>query len=224
MKKTLIIALTLTLLAPAAMAKKEKTKKEKEPPHEYVVKMNNGNAISGILSQDWVRWPAKSINVDFKIKQSDGTEQQITVNEIDTIYDMTDGRKFVAVNLPYPRIGKTGNIVKWIAKCGPKSEHGEVLTYTAWYNFQRGTFFEWGLAETHCMRFENDSIAYPFYYPPQNGEFNTSIMKKKLKEIRPEAVEYLTKYFKSNKEQRKQLQKHPELFLEAYEDFIQYNK
>lgn len=218
MKKLLIIAMALTLLAPAAMAKKEK--KEKEQPHEYVVKMTDGKEVAGILSQDWVRWPAKSVNVDFKIKQSDGKEQQITVNEIDTIYDKTSGERFVGANIPSPRLGKAGRIIKWIAKCGPKSEHGEVLTYVAWYNFSRGTFSEWQLANTHCMRFDNDSIAYPFYYPPQNGEFNTSIMKKHLKEIRPEVVEYLTKYFKSNKEQRKQLSEHPELFLEAYETYM----
>lgn len=218
--KHLLLAMLAFLLVPAAIVAKNDKKKEKEPPHQYLVKLNDGEEVSGILSQDWVRWPAKSVNVDFKIKSTDDTEHKITVEQIDTIYDLTSGQKFVAINIHSPRLGKSGKIIKWIAECGPKSEHGEILTYVAWFSFMRGTRSEMDLARVRCMRFENDSITYPFYFPPQNGEFNIHQMKKYLKDIRPDAVEFIDKYFKQNKDLRKRLADEPGIFLEAYEKFL----
>ncbi|MCM1071449.1 MAG: hypothetical protein NC210_05485 [[Clostridium] fimetarium] len=220
--KHLLIAMLAAMMIPfAAFGKKEKKgADDNKAPHNYRVVLSDGSTVEGILSKDWVRWPAKSVNVDFKIKAPDGTETKITVEEIDTIYDLTNGDKFIAANIPVPKIGNTGRVVKWIAKCGPKSEHGEIITYVAWFSFSNGTRSNWELAPVHCMRFDNDSVAYPFQYPNQNGSFNTSVMKKHLKEIRPEAVEYINKYFKDNKKLKKQLPDNPGLFLEAYEQYL----
>lgn len=218
MKQIFIIMILFSFIPMSVFAKKEKDKKE--PPHQYSVSMNDGTTIEGVLSQDWVRWPAKSVNVDFKIKTAGGEERKITVNEIDTIYDLTNGEKFVAANLLSPRIGKTGRTVKWISKCGQKSSHGEILSYVAWFNFLQGSRSSWDLGTVHCIRFENDSVAYPFHYPPQNGEYNVSVMKKQLKTIRPDAVEFIDRYFKSNKAEKKKLAEQPELFLNVYEDYL----
>jgi len=224
MKQLIIAMLAASIIPFAVSGKKEKKEAEDKIPHTYKVSMTDGSTVEGILSQDWVRWPAKSINVNFKIKTSDSVEQKITVNEIDTIFDLTSGEKFVAANLLVPRIGKTGRILKWIAQCGPKSDHGEIITYVAWFTFMRGNRSVWEIAPVHCIRFENDSVAYPFQYPQQNGSFNTAIMKKHMKETRPDAIEYLNKYFKDNKKLRKQLPDNPGLFLDAYEEYLRQSQ
>ncbi len=182
--KHLIIALLAAMMIPFAAFGKKKKKETRHDKalHDYRVALSDGSTVEGFLSKDWVRWPAKSINVNFKIKGSDGTETKITVEEIDTIYDLTNGDKFIAANIPVPKIGNIGRVVKWIAQCGPKSEHGEIITYVSWFSFNIGTRSEWRLSPVHCMRFENDTIVYPFQFPSQNGSFNMAFMKKRLKE------------------------------------------
>ncbi len=219
MKKTFLILMAI-LLVGGSYAKKKNENKEKTLPDTYLVKLKDGSTLEGTLSKDWVRWPSKTINEDFNIVDNSGKEYTITVNEIDTIFDITSGDVFIAAYVPSPKIGNLKNTNKWIVKLGPKTSNGEIISYFSRYQYNVGQYSRWGGDYVHCMRFDNDSIVYPFRYPDNNGGFNLSIMKKWLKNMRPDAVEYINSYFKKNKEQRKQLYEKPELFIEVYEEYL----
>lgn len=222
MRKLLVLLFLLSLSLPFAAIAKKKEKGNDEPQTVKVL-LKDGSRVEGKLTTDWFRWPAKSINENFKVGQPDGSEREIRSEEVDTIWCSNEKTPWTSVLTPVGKMFKVKNCC-WIVKCGPKSANAEILTYVAWANISYGTRSQWEPHNTYCVRFGNDSIAYPFYYPIQNGDFNVKLMKKALKESRPGTAEYIEQYFKKHKDQRKQLREHPELLLEAYEQFLKENK
>lgn len=214
----MLIALLLLMPAVASGGKKEEKSPEKQPRVEVLLK--DGSRTAGKLTQDWFRWPAKSINENFKVTADDGVETRYEAMQVDSIFEPETGLRYTVASIPVPKLTNKNNVEQWIVECGPRSEHAEILIYVAWFNMQYGTRSQWEPRRTYCVRFGSDSTIWPFYYPPQNGEFNMGIMKRGLKDVRPEAVKYIEEYFKKNKKLRKQLPENPALFLEAYEEYL----
>ena len=207
----------------AGAAKKDKKEDKNDGPVMVSVLLKDGSRAEGELTKDWFRWPAKTINENFKVRQADSMEREIRSEEVDTILRSDVKDPYTSVLTPVGRMFKIKDRC-WIVKCGPKSENAEILTFVSWMNISYGTRSQWEPHTTYLVRFGNDSVAYPFYYPIQNGDFNVKLMKKALKERRPGTAEYIESYFKKNKKLRNQLREHPEYLLEAYDQFLKENQ
>lgn len=224
MRLQALFAFLLAVALPVAVsARKKKEAEDNDKQAHLVVKLKDASVVEGALTKSWFRWPAKTINENFKMSLADGTEVEYTSHQIDSIFIPRQDRRFTSAYIPVPRLRNKNNAVKWIVECGPASEHGEILSYMSRVYVKRGNKTYWETAVTHCMRFECDSVIYPFYYE-KNGGFNLSVMKNALKQSRPGAVEYINNYFKANKKQKKELVDSPELFLEAYEEYLRTQK
>ncbi|MDE6127019.1 MAG: hypothetical protein K2G30_08690 [Muribaculaceae bacterium] len=215
-KLSAIFLLVLICLPIAAFAGK---KGKDDSPVMVKVLLKDGSRAEGELTTDWVRWPAKTINENFKIRTADGNQREILAVDVDSIWASDSKDAFTSVLTPVGRMFKVKNRC-WVVRCGPKSENAEILSYITWVNITYGNRSRWEPHTTYLVRFGNDSIAYPFYYPKQNGDFNIRLMKKELKDSRPGAAEYIEAYFKKNKKLRKQLPDNPALLLEAYDMFL----
>ena len=230
MRLSVLFAIVTAIALPlAASPKKEKKddgneKQEQNDKHVYVtVVLDDGSRTEGELTKGWFRWPAKTINENFKVRLADGQEVEYTSQEVDSILIPASGRRLTTAYIPVPKLFNKNNMVKWIVACGPKSEHGEILTYMSRALVKYGNKERWVDCYTRCMRFDNDSTIYPFDYS-QNGGINLSLMKKFLKETRPEAVDFIDRYFKADKKLKKELSDRPELFLAAYEEYLRTQK
>ncbi len=217
-----LLPVVLVLVFPfSAFAKKHEEKKEK---NDYVVvKLKDGSTSEGMLTKGWFRWPSKTINENFKVRLADGNEVEYTSEQVDSILITEAGARFTTADIPVPKLGNRNNRAHWIVRCGPKSEHGEILTYMTRALVNYGVREVWEDCYTRCIRFDDDTEIYPFDYS-KNGGFNLSVMKKALKDKRPGLVDFLNKYFKENKKLKKEIGEHPEYFLDAYEEFLKTQK
>ncbi len=218
-KLSLLFYLAALCLPLVAFAGKNDDQKGKGGPVTVKVLLKDGSRAKGELTTGWVRWPAKTINENFKIKTADGAQREILAIDVDSIWASDSKSPFTSVLTPVGRMFKVKDLCL-IVRCGPKSDNAEILSYITWVNIKYGNRSRWEPHTTYLVRFGNDSIAYPFYYPMQNGDFNIKLMKKALKESRPGTAEYIESFFKKNKKLRKQLREHPEYLLEAYDLFL----
>ena len=219
-----LLTLILVLALPVALsAKKESDKEEKTPRNPIVVKLTDGTTLAGELTAGWYRFPSKTINENFKMRPPGGEEIEITSEQVASIIFPDTGTRFTAADIPVPSLRNKNNVEHWIVECGPKSEHAEILSYKTRALVTYGTFQRWEDCATRCVRFGDEKEIYPFEYD-RNGGFNLNVMKKMLNDRHPGLIDYMKRYFKENKKLKKELNEHPEHFLEAYEKFLTEQK
>lgn len=224
MKKLLsCIAVMLCLvLAPVANAKGEK--KEKGSDDVVEVTLTDGTVEKGKITKYWDYFLKKGFNKTFVMRTDDGRELKLSSDDVTSLYfplrdSVEQVTRYIPIMVPQPSLRNKNKMDRLIMAQGAKSDHATLMWYLGWTDVHYGNKVRREKVPTHCIRFENDTVAYPFYYV-RNGGFNTAVMKHHLKNSRPELEEFIKQYFKKNKDARKRFNKDVSVMLEAYDEYL----
>ena len=224
MKKFILFVMAALVLFLSVEASAKKSKEEKENENVIEVTLTDGKVEKGRVTTYWTYPMKKGYSRTFKIKTDDGRDIKFDVTDIDSLYfplrTEEQFRTYRPMLVPRPKIGNKSNVEEWICAVGKRSEHAQLYFPSIWVNYQATpTQSRNDLFTLPSIKFDCDSIAYPFYYY-HNGNFNISVIKHWLNKSNPELYDYLNDYFKKNKKAKKEIGDRPEIMLEVYEEYL----
>lgn len=224
MKKVLFYLTVLLSVVAAPMANAKGEKKEKGADDVVEVTMVDGSVEKGKITKYWTALLKKGFNKTFAMKTDDGRELKLTSDDVRELYfplrdTVEKAIRYESTWVAVPKLGNKDKLEKWILAKGKASEHASHLWYMGWATVMYGSQTRREFVATHCVKFDNDSVAYPFYYE-HNGGFITSVMYHHLKKSNPDLMEYIKRYFKKNKEAKKRMNKDVGVMLEVYEEYL----
>lgn len=230
MNKLLILALTMCMIVCSgadAYAKNE----NKENDDRVEVTLKDGTVIKGMVTSYWTKMRMKGFNQKVGVKSDDGRDWDLTAEDIDSLYfplrPDDQVKTFVTSYVAMPSLRSKDKVTEIILGRFGRSEHAQVLGYSAWTDVHYGNKVRREMVINSCIKMDGDTIAYPYYYP-YNGNFNTGVLKYHMKNLKknPEWAEFFEAYFKdkAHKQLKKDLSKNPNLFLNVYEEFVNQSK
>ncbi|WP_301196175.1 hypothetical protein [Duncaniella muris] len=222
---SIIIVLSLGLVSFQCGAKKL-SREEQKALDTIIVTLNDGTVVNGMVKRYWTANHASRYNTEFTLTDDNEKEVTVTAENLDSIVFplRSDSTLRVWRVFQFPSIklfGKKGNLERWIAADLKRSEHAQVVVPNVRVNVPIGTRPNWITTTWGCLRVENDSICYPFFFDCEGG-LNLKYLKKTLGKNRPELVAHIEQWFKDDKKRKKELEKNYSYILEAVEDY--YNK
>lgn len=228
LKRLLLIATAIAVMATDAPAKAPKMTKEQEKVFDDVtVTLKNGNVETGKVTSYWNKTVGKTLNQDFKMKTDDGRELKLTYKDIDSICFPNRIKGYITTwrvyNVATPKLGKKKGVSAWISGEGERSAHARIIAPSTRLYVKRGFRDVWTVYPLPCLKLDNDSIAYPFYYE-ENGGFNLSVMKHWMRENNPELFDHIEQWFKADKKRKKEVPDRWAVMLDAVEDFYNTHK
>lgn len=198
------------------------TKEEEKAFDDVVVTLKNGSTETGKITSYWNKNVGKNINEEFKMKTDDGRELKLTREDIDSLNFPGRIKGYLRVWRVYdvanPRLGKKDAVATWISGEGERSAHPRIIAPSMRVYVTRGTRQQWVAYPLPCLKLDNDSIAYPFYYE-ENGGFNLRVMKYWMSKSNPELFNHIEQWFKADKKRKKEVPDRWAVMLDAVEDF-----
>lgn len=224
MKKVLSIIILLTLgMASFQCAAKKLSKEEQKALDTAIVTLKDGTVVNGVVKKYWTANHASRYNTEFTLADDNGREVKVTTEDLDSIVFplRPDSTLKVWRVYKFPSIklfGKKGSVERWIAADLKHSEHAQVVVPNVRVNVPVGTRSQWITTTWGCLRVENDTICYPFFFDCEGG-LNLKYLRKTLGKSRPELVDHIEQWFNADKKRKKALEKNYSLILEAVEDY-----
>ena len=218
-----VAVMLCAFVAPFANAKNEK-EEGKGSGDVVEVTLTNGTVEKGRITKYWTALLKKGFNKTFEMKTDDDRDLHLSSDDVKLIYfplrDSVDKTvRYVSMPVAVPKLGNKSNIDKLISGVKAKSDHALLIWYMNWVDVKYGMKTRRELQPTFCIKFDNDTVAYPFYYN-MNGGLNMQVMKHHLKQSRPELMEFIEGYFKKNKEAKKRINKDITVMLEVYDEYL----
>lgn len=223
LKRLLFIATAIAVVAADAPAKAPKMTKEQEKVFDDVtVTLKNGDVERGKVTSYWNKTVGKTLNQDFKMKTDDGRELKLTYEDIDSICFPNRIKGYIKTwrvyNVATPKLGKKNAVSVWISGEGERSAHARIIAPSTRLYVKRGFRDVWTVYPLPCLKLDNDSVAYPFYYE-ENGGFNLGVMKHWMRKNNPELFDHIEQWFKADKRRKKEVPDRWAIMLDAVEDF-----
>lgn len=227
MRKLVILLLIVagSIFSADVCAKKDKDDKNDDV---VMVTMKDGTVEKGRVTKWWdgLKFKSKDFNRAFTVKTDDGRELKLNASELDSLYFPLRGegkiKTYRVHPIAFPSLGNRNAVKYWISGEARKSEHARIVTGVVWTNVQYGMRSQWELRQLPCIKFECDTVAYPFYYY-DNGNFNISVMKHWLKKKNPELLKHIETYFKNDKKAKKKVGDDWTIMLDACEGYFTGN-
>lgn len=222
-KRIFMIAAMTALVALLAVAEKPKMTKEQEKEFDdVIVTLKDGTVETGQVTSYWNKTVGKTLNTDFKIKTDDGRELKLTYEDIDSINFPKRIKGYIKVWRVYtvatPKLFNKNGTSVWISGEGERSAHARIIAPTTRLNVKRGFRDVWTAYPLPCLKLDNDSVAYPFYYE-ENGGFNLNVMKHWMSKNNPELFNHIEQWFKADKKRKKEVPDRWAVMLDAVEDY-----
>lgn len=224
MRKLVILLLIVagSIFSADVCAKKDKDDKNDDV---VTVTMLDGTVEKGRVTKWWggLKFKSKDFNRAFTVKTDDDRELKLNASQIDSLYFPLRGDDMMTTyrvyNVAFPSLGNRNAVRQWLAGEAQQSKHAKIVVTNIWANVQYGTRSQWELKALPCIKFECDTVAYPFYYY-DNGNFNISVMKHWLKKKNPELLKHIETYFKNDKKAKKKVGDDWTIMLDACEGYF----
>lgn len=227
MKKfSTLLALTLSASLTFGSYAKKMSKEEERKFDTVTVTMADGTVHNGVMKDYWTKSITGGFNKEFSITDGSGQKLSMKTADIDSLQFPLRAdtllRTWRVYPIAWPSLFKKDNVENWIAGEGRRTEHARVVVVNNRVKVQIGHMSRWELVTTPCLKLNNDSVAYPYFYT-MNGGFNTRVMKHWLNKKNPGLYRHIEAWFKADKKRKKELEKRWSIMLDAVEDYYSNN-